>query len=396
MAGVEASEFSFKAFTAFKGVRMKTAELIIDTSDKNVDLYHATGFSGHDPYIYFKIGSKKYLMMSDLEVDRARKESRVDTVIKLTKYMEKAKKSGKKPLNLDAVVLALKEKKIKKIVVPKSMPFTMVDFLRNKKFRVEAGPSPFYPARLKKGKAELRHVLDAQRAVFSAMGLAEDMIRKSKIKGNKLFLNNRVLTSEMVRDAISLHLYKKGFISSEGPIVACGNDSIDPHSLGKGPLRPHQSIIVDIFPRSAKTYYWGDATRTFCKGKAPARLKEMYNVVKTAQVDAIKKIRAGVGGQKIHEGILKYFEGKGFVTGEKDGRMQGFFHGTGHGIGLELHEEPVRIKPDDYKLQEGFVTSVEPGLYYKGIGGVRIEDLVYITKKGCKILSKYPKKLEIL
>ena len=374
---------------------MKSAELIIDSTEKNVDLYYATGFTAPDPIIYYKIGSKKYLMMNDLEIDRAKKTAKVNHVLSLTKYMEKAEKTVKEVSKLDPVIVALKEKKVKKLIVPESMAFTSVDYLRKKGFKIEAGPTPFYLGRLRKDKREMQHVLNSQKAVFSAMKLAENMIRKSKIKKNMLYLNGKPLTSERVRDAIQLHLYEKGCVVTEGTIVACGKDTIDPHNFGSGPLKPHQAIIVDIFPKNMKTLFFGDATRTFCKGKPPTELKKMYNVVKTAQVEALKKIKAGINGKIIHEDIVNYFDKNGFPTGEMGGRMQGFFHSTGHGIGLELHEAPLRIGPVDYKLKEGYIASVEPGLYYKGIGGVRIEDLVYITKNGCKVLGSYPKKLEI-
>jgi Xaa-Pro aminopeptidase len=375
---------------------MRSAELIIDTTEKNVDLYYATGFTAPDSYIYFKIGGKKYVMMNDLEIDRARKNAKVNSVLSFSEYANKAAKTCKDPGQIDVVITALKEKKIKKLVVPESMSFTTVDYLRKKGFKIEAGPTPFYLGRLQKDKAQMTHVLDSQRAVFSAMKLAEDMIRKSKIKKNALYLNGKPLTSEIVRDAIQLRLYEKGCVVTDGTIVACGNDTIDPHNFGSGILKPHKAIIVDIFPKSMKTLYFGDSTRTFCKGKAPAELKKMYKVVKTAQTEAIKKIKAGVNGKKIHEGIVNYFDDCGYPTGEMGGRMQGFFHSTGHGIGLELHEAPLRIGPIDYKLKEGFIASVEPGLYYKKVGGVRIEDLVYVTKKGCEVLGRYPKKLEIM
>lgn len=375
---------------------MKKADVIIDSPEKNVDLYYATGFHAPDPYIYFKIGAKKYIMMTDLEIDRARKTAKVSRVLSLTKYMKKAEKKVKSPTKIDALIVALKEKKVKKLIVPQSTAFTTVDYLRKKGFKVEAGSVPFYPERMRKTPKETKHILETQRAVFSAMKLAEEMIRRSKVKNGKLYLNGRVLTSEMVREAIQLHLYQRNAVVTDGTIVACGKDSIDPHNFGSGPLKPHQPIIVDIFPKSMKTLFYGDATRTFCKGKAPAKLKKLYNAVKKAQLSAIKKIKHGVNGHKIHKDILAYFESQGFKTGEIGGRMQGFFHSTGHGIGLELHEAPLRIGPVDFKLKEGYVASVEPGLYYKGIGGARIEDLILVTRKGCKILSGYPKKLEIV
>ena len=144
-----------------------------------------------------------------------------------------------------------------------------------------------------------------------------------------------------------------------------------------------------------KTMYYGDATRTFCKGRAPEGLRKLYATVRAGQAMGLQRIRGGINGKTVHQAILKFFEERGYPTGEKGGRMQGFFHSTGHGIGLELHENPTRVGPVDYTLKAGNVVSVEPGLYYKAIGGVRIEDLVYVTRTGCQVLSGHPKRLEI-
>jgi Xaa-Pro aminopeptidase len=241
---------------------------------------------------------------------------------------------------------------------------------------------------------EVRLIEASQRAVFDAMRLAEHALRASRIKRGKLFLRGQVLTSERLRTMINVHLLEKDFIASD-TIVACGQRSIDPHDQGSGPLKPHASIIVDIFPRSMKTLYYGDATRTFCKGRAPEGLGKLYATVKKGQELALRMIKAGVNGHGVHKSILALFEKQGYITGEKGGRMQGFFHSTGHGIGIELHENPTRIGPVDYTLKAGNVVSVEPGLYYKGIGGVRIEDLAHVTKRGCTVLAGYPKRLEI-
>ena len=178
-------------------------------------------------------------------------------------------------------------------------------------------------------------------------------------------------------------------------IVAGGNQATDPHERGSGPLKAHQAIIIDIFPRCIQSGYYGDFTRTFCRGKAPEQLKRQYKAVKEAQEAAIAIIRDGVLGSAVHQQVLDTFEERGYKTESINGEMQGFIHTTGHGIGLDIHEYP-RISTVPITLKAGMITSVEPGLYYKGIGGVRIEDLVYITKTGCEMLSPYPKKFEIL
>lgn len=373
---------------------MSTAKLIYDVPGKNVDMYYATCFKAHDPIIYFEHNGKKHLVLNDLEIDRGKKEAKVDRYLSWSKYVRKIKKGDKQPEPADIVHAIFSERNIKKIIMPRDTSFDFVDSLRKYKYVIEAGPNPFYPERLRKTRDEVRYITDAQRIVFQTMRMVEDILVKSKIKGGCLTYRGATLTSEKVRQMIDVFLMERGFLVEE-TIVACGAHSIDPHDIGSGPLKPHQPIIVDIFPKSQRTFFYGDATRTFCKGSAPDALKRMYAVVKKGQEMGVKALRAGINGRKVHESIINFFDANGFKTGEKDGRMQGFFHSTGHGIGLELHEEPVRVGSYDCKVEDGFVMSVEPGLYYKGIGGVRIEDLVFVGKSGAKILASYPKRLEV-
>ncbi|MFH0799534.1 MAG: M24 family metallopeptidase [Pseudomonadota bacterium] len=373
---------------------MVTARLIYDNPEKNADIYYATGFRAPDAFIFFEKTGKKYMVMSDLEIDRARRESKVDRVLSINPYAARAAGKKKAPGQADIVGEILADHGIDRLVVPGETPFTLVDALRIKGFRVEAGPTPFYPDRFVKGAEERRHILASQRVVFAAMGLARDVLASSRIRGSRIVYKGRTLTSGSLRTMINVFLLERGFVGSD-TIVACGRHSIDPHDVGAGPLMPHKSIIVDIFPRSVKTGYFGDATRTFCKGRAPDALKRMYATVKDGQALGISMVRAGINGRKIHESIHALFGNRGYVSGEKGGRMQGFFHGTGHSVGLEIHEEPARIAGRDFILKAGNVMSVEPGLYYKAIGGVRIEDLVFVTKSGCDVLSGFPKKLEV-
>ena len=177
-------------------------------------------------------------------------------------------------------------------------------------------------------------------------------------------------------------------------IVACGINGVDPHHQGSGPLYANQSIIMDIFPRDSESRYFADITRTVVRGKASPKLKKMFEAVLEGQKIAFRSIREGADGSKIHEAIQKRFEELGFTTGVKNGRVQGFFHGTGHGLGLDIHEPP-RISRGKDILKAGQVVTVEPGLYYEDAGGIRIEDDVLVTRTGCLNLVKLPKILEI-
>ncbi len=374
---------------------MPVARFIYDISEKNADLYYATRFRAPDAFVYFSYRGEKYAVMTDLEIDRAKKESIVDHVLSINPYVERAEKRTRRISQADVIHEVLKEKRIKKLIVPKETSFALVDALRKRGYSIKSGPNPFYEERLIKTKEEVRHIETTQRAVFAAMGMARDVLKASRIKGRRLIFRGKVLTSEMLKTMIQVFLLEHGYTAAD-TIVACGRHAIDPHDHGSGPLMPNNSIIIDIYPHSNKTYYFGDATRTYCRGRAPDKLKEMYGVVRQAQEMGVKMVKAGMNGKKIHTAIHKFFEDEGYPTSVKRGHNQGFFHGTGHGIGLEIHEEPVRINQRNFILKKGHVTSVEPGLYYSDIGGVRIEDLVCVTGTGCKVLAKFPKQLEIL
>ncbi|MBI4212640.1 MAG: aminopeptidase P family protein [Deltaproteobacteria bacterium] len=374
---------------------MTTARFIYDKSENNADLFYATKFDAPDAYAYVEYRKKTYVLVSDLELDRARGAAQVSHVIPLRTYREKLAKTKKDVVLVDLFHAFFAELGVRTIVVPPSTPFSLVDALRKKKIRVESGGSPFFPARVQKTKQEWQTMINCQKAVFGAVKLTEETLRKSNIRGNRIWYRGAVLTSERLRSMVNVHLLEHGYMAKSPPIISSGVQACDPHEDGTGPLLPNTSIIVDIFPQSLATRFHGDATRTFCKGRASDALKKLYATVLKGQELGIKMVKAGVHGNKIHNAIHALFEKEGYKTGEIKGRMQGFFHGTGHSIGLEIHEEPARINASDYRLQAGNVMSVEPGLYYPEIGGVRIEDLVYVTKTGCEVLGRYPKKLEI-
>ncbi len=374
---------------------MAVAHFIYDNPEHNADLYYATGFRAPDPFIYLSVRGRRYIFLNDLEIDRGRKEADVDEVLSINPYSASARGKKRRPGLAEIVHEIFRDMKVKKVVAHRKTSFALVDALRKKGYSFAAGPNPFYPERYTKTRAEVKLIAESQRATFGAIRFARDVLAASKIKGRRLVYKGTTLTSERLKMLVESFLLGKGFHAAD-TIISCGSHALDPHDVGSGPLRPHSSIIVDIFPRSNKTFYYGDATRTFCRGRAPEKLKEMYAVVKAGQLMAISMVKDGAMGNRIHKAVTDFFASKGYPTEVRRGRNVGFFHGTGHGIGLEIHEEPVRINQSEFKLKKGHVSSVEPGLYYPGIGGVRIEDLVYVTKRGCDVIAGFPKHLEIL
>jgi Xaa-Pro aminopeptidase len=240
---------------------------------------------------------------------------------------------------------------------------------------------------------EVRYIEAAQRATEQAVATAHDMLRQASINQDRLWFEGVPLTSERVKKLINVKLMECDCVAQH-TIVAGGEQACDPHNEGSGPLPAHRSIIFDVFPRSATNRYFADMSRTVVRGTPSSELRRLYQTVLDAQEEAITKVKDGADGKRIHQGICARFEKSGYKTGLVNGRMQGYFHGTGHGVGLDIHEMP-RISRTGSLLQEGHVVTVEPGLYYPGLGAVRIEDMVLVTKDGCRNLTNFPKTFEL-
>lgn len=207
--------------------------------------------------------------------------------------------------------------------------------------------------------------------------------------GGFLYLDGELLTAEALKKIMHVTLMERECVAQH-TIVAPGLQGVDPHHSGNGPIRANESIVIDLFPRSERSRYFADMSRTVVKGKASPKLRAMYRAVLNAQECGMELIRDGADGSAIHTKVNAVLEKEGFTTGMVGGRMQGFFHGTGHGVGLDIHEPP-RINKTGAVLRTGYVVTVEPGLYYLDTGAIRIEDLVVVTGAGYRNLTNFPK-----
>lgn len=370
------------------------AILFIAASETDANLYYATKFIAPDPFIYLEIKGERILIMNDLEMDRAKSQASVDRVLSYSDIERRARDQGAaSPASVDIVHVVLREARIKQVLVPGNFPFTHASRLQELGYQVHAKPDPFYEQRVVKTAEEVRHIEAAQRATEEAVAAAHEVLRQATIKNDALWFDGAVLTSERIKKLINVKLMESDCVAQH-TIVAGGEQACDPHHEGSGPLPAHRSIIFDVFPRSATTRYFADMSRTVVRGAPGPELVKLYRIVKDAQEEAITKIKDGADGMKIHRGICDRFEKAGYKTGLVNGRMQGYFHGTGHGVGLDIHEAP-RIGRTGSLLQEGHVVTVEPGLYYPGLGAVRIEDMVLVTRDGCRNLTHHPKIFEL-
>jgi Xaa-Pro aminopeptidase len=372
----------------------EVATLFIAASELDSNLYYATKFIAPDPFIYMEVKGERLLVMSDLEMDRAKTQAIADRVLSYSELEKNAKAQKiKDPTTVDIVHLVLKEAKIRQLLVPANFPFIYATRLQELGYSLKPKRDPFYEQRVIKTAEEVASIEAAQRATEEAVAAAHTVLRQTTIRDHVLWLEGDCLTSERIKQLINVKLMERGCIAQH-TIVAGGEQACDPHNEGSGPLPADRSIIFDVFPRSATTRYFADMSRTVIRGTASPELKRLYQTVKDAQEDAIDKIKDGADGMKIHQGICARFEKAGYRTGLVNGRMQGYFHGTGHGVGLDIHEAP-RISRTGSLLQEGHVVTVEPGLYYPGLGAVRIEDMVLVTKDGCRNLTDFPKVFEL-
>ena len=371
------------------------AILLIADSERDADMLYAAGLFVPDPFTFLQVDGRTTIMMSDLEIDRARAQSKVDEVVSLTDYSDRAKANGNAdPGLMDAVVELLREREVKGVSVPNSFPLGYADKLRDRGFAVASKEDPFWDQRPVKTDDEVAAISEASRHTEDALRMAFGILAEATVKDGCLQGPEGPLTSEYIRKRIHVYLLERDCIAQH-TIIAGGVQGCDPHNGGSGPLRVGEPIIFDLFPKSMKTGYFADITRTVAKGPVSDTFRRLYDTVLEGQEIALSRVRAGADGREIHREVERLFESRGYATGAKNGRMQGFFHGTGHGFGLEIHEPP-RISKVSQVLKAGHVVTVEPGLYYPDLGGgVRIEDNVVVTESGCVNLTRLEKVFEV-
>jgi len=369
------------------------ARLIVAPSETDADMLYATRIFIGDPFIFLQQKGKRILVLSDLEIDRAKKNAKADEFVMFNQLEREVQGKAKKAPPYEKVLAHFLTKRgVKRALVPANFPLGFANEIKRNGIALETSNGLFWPAREKKTAEEIRLLERALRMTETGMKRGMEILKASKPgTGKKLKWSGKTLTSEILRAEIDSAILRAGGVPTN-TIVAGGDQACDPHERGFGPLRADSLIILDIFPRDGKTGYWGDMTRTVVRGRASEQQRKLWEAVKAGQTLALKRIKAGVDGMSIHQAITELFERRGFPTEVRNGRRVGFFHGTGHGLGLEIHEYPRLQK---VVLKAGQCLTVEPGLYYPGIGGARIEDVVIVEKDGCRILSKFPKQLEI-
>ena len=367
---------------------------LVGTPDREANLLYACGYPCGDPLAWFQVRGRTFLLVNDLEIDGARRSATVDTVLPLSRYFAALSRRRVSRVNIArALGEALRERGVRSVEVPRAFPAGGLEDLRRAGIRPLVVPDPFFPGRSRKTPAEIRAIRAALRATEAGLAAAALALSACQIRHGLIYLAGRPLSSEGLRERAERAMFAAGG-APDRSIVAGGPQGADPHQRGNGPLPAHRPIVLDFFPRHRTNGYHGDMTRTVVKGRADSRTQKAFLAVLEAQRLAFRLIRHGADGSEVHARVCRFFEGAGYAMRRTERRREGFFHGTGHGLGLELHEPPDlgRIPA---RLQAGQVVTVEPGLYYPDLGGIRIEDVVLVTRRGCRKLSRFPVFLEI-
>ncbi len=369
--------------------------LLYADTHRSADMLYFGRVGVHDPFIAFGANGKKITAQRALEFSRVKRTGDFDAVLSHEEWLARAQQRyGAKAGVAETIAELARAHGIRRFRVAEDFPAQLYVKLAKLGLKLDFAVGGLFPEREIKSAAEAGHIREGNRLCSVGFTVAEQVLRASRIKGRTLVYRGKVLTSESLRFALETAIHEQGG-NPQDTIVAGGDQGCDPHERGSGPLRPHELIVIDIFPRVVKTGYFGDMTRTYLKGRPREVQRRMVTTVLQAQRRALKAMHAGVAGSDVHRVVTDCFDDAGYETRRTKSGPIGFFHGTGHGLGLEVHDGGRMSPTVKTPLPLGSVFTVEPGLYYPGIGGCRWEDVVQLTKTGVKMLSKHPYNWEI-
>ncbi len=361
---------------------------LLYANGKDSNALYVTGVYIPDPYYFLDFGDKKYIFLDDREVGvfLDHNTNPAIEVVNVDAYLAEARTmADTEQIMYKLGRIILREYSVAHALVPPNFPVGLADYLRAGGIHLVV-QHPLYSARLQKQQHEIAHLRQVLGVTSKAFALIERVLGESIIAEGYLIYKGKRLTSETLKAMVEQLFLEHGVSNEEGIIISCGPHAAIPHHQGKGELRANETIVCDIFPRHKESGYYADMTRTYVKGVPTPEMRRMYEAVAKVQKDAIARIAPGVVGKAVHRECQKQFIELGFVTANGEG----FTHGTGHGVGLDVHELPSLSSSYEEPLVAGNVVTVEPGLYYASHGGVRIEDVVLVTEAGAELLSQHP------
>lgn len=342
--------------------------------------------------------TETFFILRDIEMERARRHARADHVHCPADFAPETGLSGdRETATAQAVAECLRRRGVRRAVADRTLPLLFAHEILKAGIAVECDPEWGVMQRRCKDEQEIQRLQESQRATEAAMLMACEMVSRAQARADGVLLHDgQPLTSERLRAAVDVFLLQRGYTNPTS-IVAGGPQGADCHDLGSGELRTEQPVIIDIFPRNRQTLYYGDCTRTAVHGPISDELQRMHRAVVAAKAAAAAACRAGVTGEAVNEATQAVITAHGYSVGlpgpDAPDSYCAITHGTGHGIGLDVHEPPLLDKGGP-ELVVGDAVTIEPGLYCKAIGGVRVEDMVIVTRDGCRNLNQLPEGLD--
>ena len=363
---------------------------------RSPELRHEVPIGIPDPFLYAEQGGVKHIAIGSMEIPRLASLNLFELHPAEGFGLDEMRRSGKfaqGEISKEIAVRAVKHLGITSAVVPEAFPLWLADRLRAEGVELTVDGTFFDDRRRVKTDAELAGIRRAQRAAEAGMDAARDLLRRASENGHGLEVDGEPLTVERVKSAMSQAFAAHG-TTADDFIVAPGPQGAVGHDMGSGAIHAGVPIVIDIWPRDNESFMFCDMTRTFVVGDVPEDVHRWHTLTKEALDRAIAEIKEGADGRAIFDGTCEIFEAAGEPTQrtKEEGKAlsDGFFHGLGHGVGLEVHEQPGMGMASKDALRAGDVVTVEPGLYRQGYGGVRLEDLVLVTKDGAENLTQYP------
>ncbi len=378
---------------------MPVPVLIYADSIRSADLRHAVPLAVPDPFLYAETNGTRHVFSNSMEAARLRELGLFEVHVSEEFGIDELIASGldRREIAAQLALRSVQSLGPKRFAVPYTFPVWLADRLRADGFELEVDQDLFDDRRRVKTAAQLAGMRRAQRSAEAAMDTCRELLRSAEIRGADLLLDGEPLTVERVKAAMNATFAAHDTTADEY-IVAPGAQGAVGHDMGSGPIPPSVPLVVDIWPRDNGSGVYTDMTRTFVVGEVPDDVREWHRLVKEALDRAISEIRPGADARAIFDGSCEIFEAAGEPTPRTktpgEPLVDGFFHGLGHGVGLEVHEAPGMGQVSDKKLVAGDVVTVEPGLYRAGYGGVRLEDIVLVTEDGAEVLTDYPYDLE--
>ena len=378
---------------------MTDGVLIFADSFRSADMRHAVPLGVPDPFLYAERNGTRHIFTSSMEAVRLRELGLFEVHVREELGFDELMDSGigSREVGAQLALRAVASVGLRRVSVPETFPIWLADRLRAEGVELDVDQDLFDDRRRAKTDAQIAGIRRAQRAAEAAMDACRELLRRAEIRGDELLLDGEQLTVERVKGDMNA-IFAAHDTTADEYIVAPGAQGAVGHDMGSGPIRPNTPLVVDIFPRDNASGVYTDMTRTFVVGEVADDVREWHRLCKEALDNALTGIRAGADCRALFDGTCALFEAAGEPTQRTkqpgETLSDGFFHGLGHGVGLEVHEEPSLGRAAEKKLVAGDVVTVEPGLYRAGYGGVRLEDIVLVTETGAENLTNYPYDLE--